>query len=321
MSRRIIPGYAPPLCPQCRSNFIVSGFKRVVWKRLVAPRIEVEEPVEVPVYYCGECGYIISRAFLDKEVTVWGDDVVESYLVEDVDGVIHVLAHTPDHPIRPVYGAVGFSGAVKRRAEGVFLSVIVEAPITYKNVYCVYEYPVGSVAAVPTERVETIVRKARYVREYTARHLRDFHELIRRVRSAGFKPTIREGILAYLVACALSEPKYGGTKSLITGFLRSSDVPEFRDVSPSSVGEALSRIENLGITPPEFNDMWRVVERVVDGVPVYSYVPVNRILQEKEYIIRRELPEKLFAKKEWWNILRVERRREVPKFVGLERWL
>jgi len=197
------------------------------------------------------------------------------------------------------------------------LIVTVKAPITYRNVWCEWEYPyMGAPEAIPTGRVETVRREAKYTREYTLRHLRDFHDLIRRVRAAGYKPNIRQGVLAYLVACALSPPKYGGTKSLITGFLRASDVSEYRDASTSTVGQALSRMEKLGLFPPEFGGFWRIWR---EDIRAHVNIPVNKILAEKEYILRRELPGRLFRKKEWWRILEVERRRDAPKFVGSSR--
>jgi len=318
---KIIPGFRPRRCPVCGSTFIVSGFVKGEWKRLVAPGIELKEPVRVPVYYCGECGYILSKAFLDREVTTFGPPERESYLVEDVDGVVHFLVHAPGRPVRPIYGSVEIVEArrVVPPKPMSALIVTVKAPITYRNVYCEWEYPYfGAPEAIPTGRVETVRREAKYTREYTLRHLRDFHDLIRRVRAAGYKPNIRQGVLAYLVACALSPPKYGGTKSLITGFLRASEVPEYRDTSASTVGQALSRMEKLGLFPPEFGGFWRIWR---EDIRAHVNIPVNRILTEKEYILRRELPDRLFRKKEWWRILEVEKRRDAPKFVGLTRWL
>jgi hypothetical protein len=182
------------------------------------------------------------------------------------------------------------------------------------------ELPSG--ATLPTNRVEgEIVREAKYVREFTLQHLRDFHDLIGRFRVAGYKPHVLLGVLAYLVACSLSDPKYGGTKSIITGFLRASDVPEYRSADTDTVGEALSRIKALGLTPEEHYGYWRLVSRIADDKPVYVHVPVRNILKEKEYVIRAELPKELFKKKRWWEILDVKRSAEAPKFVGLDRWL
>ena len=108
---KIVPGFAPRRCPVCGSTFIVSGFVRGVWKRLVAPGIELKEPVQVPVYHCGECGYILSKAYLNREVTSFGVPERESYLVKDVDGVVHFLVHAPDHPVRFVRGPVEIAEA------------------------------------------------------------------------------------------------------------------------------------------------------------------------------------------------------------------
>lgn len=324
MSRRIIPGYLPEVCPNCRSGFIVAGFGKFRWERLVAPGVEVKEVVDLPVYYCGECGYVISRAFLDGDVvTLFGASEVEMYIVEDVEGVKHHLVHVEGYPIRPVYGAVSIERAYKVVPPKPMsaLVVSVKAPIRYRNVWCYYE-ELPSGVSMKTDRAEAeIVREARYVREFTMQHFRDFHELIRRIKDAGYKPSIGEGVLAYFVACGLSEPKYGGTKSIVAGFLRASDVPEFRDVRVGSVGEALSRINALGLFPEEHYGYWRIVSAIVKDRPTYVYLPVRYILQEKEYVIRGELPEKLFKISRWWDILKVKKPSEIPKFIGSDRWL
>jgi len=317
---KIIPGFTPTRCPSCGSTLIISGFIKGEWKRLVAPGIELKEPIQVPTYYCGECGYILSKAYLNHEVTTFGVPESESYLVEDVDGVVHFLVHTPKHPLRFVRGSVEIVEArrVVPPKPMSALIVTIRQKMTYRNVWCEWEYPyMGAPETIPTGRVETVERIAKHTREHTLRHLRDFHDLIRRIRAAGRKPNIQQGVLAYLVACALSPPKYGGTVSLITGFLRVSDVPEYRDVSSSTVGQALSRMRNLGIFPPEFGGFWRIWR---EDIRAHAIIPVNKILGEKEYILRRELPSRLFRKKEWWKILEVKERREAPKFVGLTRW-
>jgi ribosomal protein S27AE len=322
--RRIIPGFAPEICPNCGSDFIVAGFRSVKRKRLVAPRIEVEETVELPVYYCGECGYVISRAFLDGDViTGFGATEVEMYIVEDVNGVKHHLIHKEGYPIRPRYGAVEIEKAYRVVPPKPMsaLIVVLKCPLTYRNVWCYYEELPGGVS-VATDRAEAeIVREARHVREFTMQHLRDFHELIRRVRSAGYKPQVIQGALAYLVACSLSEPKYGGTKSIITGFLRASDVPEYRNAEAKTVGEALSRIQALGLTPEEHYGYWRLVSTVVGEKPTYVYIPVRNVLQEKEYVVRWELAKELIKKPRWWEILEVKKPSEAPKFIGLDKWL
>jgi len=323
-SRRIIPGFAPKICPNCGSGFIVAGFRMVKRKRVVAPRIEVEETVSVPVYYCGECGYVVSRAFLDGDtVSGFGATEVEMYIVEDVDGVKHHLIHKEGYPIHPYYGAAEVERAFRVVPPKPMsaLIVIVKCPLVYKNVWCYYEELPSGVGTV-TDRAEAeIVREAKHVREFTMQHLRDFHELIRRVRGAGYKPQVIQGVLAYLVACSLSEPKYGGTKSIITGFLRASDISEFRDVEAETVGVALSRIQALGLTPEEHYGYWRLVSTLVDEKPAYVYEPVKHVFREKEYVIRWELAKELIKKPRWWEILEVKKPSEAPKFIGLDRWL
>jgi len=327
--RRIVPGYRPSRCPECGSTFIVSGFMpspKWVERREVAPGIErvIRHPrgeVWVPIYYCGECGYVISKAFLDREVTSFGAPEREGYYVEDVEGRIHFLVHVAGRKSRPVLGAVEIAEARRvvppKRMSA--LIVTVQAPEVYRDFWCEWELPhAGSWQLIPTGRVETVERLVKRSREYSLKHLRDFHDLIKRIEVSGYKPQIRQGVLAYLVACALSPPKYGGTRSFITGFLRASGVPEYRDATPSTVGEALSRMEKLGLFPPEFAGYWRIYE---ERFKAHVMIPISKVLREKEYVLRRELPPRLWKKKNWWEILKVEKRRDAPKFVGLDRWL
>lgn len=52
---------------------------------------------------------------------------------------------------------------------------------------------------------------------------------------------------------------------------------------------------------------------------VYSYVPVNYILREKEYIIRKEAAERIKQKTDWWKVMDTPRP-EIPGQLGLEKW-
>ena len=61
-----------------------------------------------------------------------------------------------------------------------------------------------------------------------------FEDLIAHKKAAGYKVTVLDAVLAYLLVFQW------GRKSVITGFLRT--FPEWRDVSVDTVGEALSRL-------------------------------------------------------------------------------
>jgi DNA-binding transcriptional ArsR family regulator len=107
----------------------------------------------------------------------------------------------------------------------------------------------------------------------------------------------------------------------VTGFLRASDISEFRDVEAETVGVALSRIQALGLTPEEHYGYWRLVSTLVDEKPAYVYEPVKYVFREKEYVIRGELAKELIKKPRWWEILEVKKPSEAPKFIGLDKWL
>jgi len=313
-SKHIVPGYGPSKCPICGSTSILHKFiPSPAWteKRLVTAGIEVKvkHPAgeeERPVYYCGECGFIISRAFREKETISFEAPIEEAYVVEDVNGQLHYLVTSnPEDPVRPFYGSVSIREAKRVVPEKPMSALIVhvDVDITYKTqngepTYCEFH-----------ETREIVKTKVEVYREYTTEELNCFRSLITR-RGSGY--TVKDGALAYLVCCLR------GTKSLTTGFLRASDFSGFRDVSDSTVGEALSRIQSLGITPPEFGGLWRVAYEKVDGYRA-SYIPVNYILREKEYIIRREAAERIKEKRDWWTVLNVSAR-EVPGQLGLEKW-
>lgn len=62
-----------------------------------------------------------------------------------------------------------------------------------------------------------------------------FEDLVAHQKAAGYKVSVRDAVLAYLLVFR------SGRKSVITGFLRT--FPEWSDVSVSTVGEALSRLK------------------------------------------------------------------------------
>jgi len=164
------------------------------------------------------------------------------------------------------------------------------------------------------------------VRGYSPEQVNSFLDLlVKKQARTGRKVTIREAVIAYLYSCSR------GTVSYITGFLQASFsflleknlYPEFRDVAKPSVGQQLSRIARLGIFPPEVKQrmgeykvvsIWKIVaeEAPTDPSkfrlwghlgPTYSYVPVNRIFGEKEFILSRETVERIKKDPDWWRIL------------------
>jgi len=73
-----------------------------------------------------------------------------------------------------------------------------------------------------------------------------FEDLIAHKKTAGYVVSVKDAVLAYMLVFKR------GSRHLITGFLSSKyadgipSFPEFRDVHPETVGEALSRLKAEG---------------------------------------------------------------------------
>ncbi len=65
-----------------------------------------------------------------------------------------------------------------------------------------------------------------------------FEDLLSQKRLAGYKTSTKDAVLAYLLI-------FGhGSRHLIAGYL--STYPEFRSITPETVGQALSRLKSEG---------------------------------------------------------------------------
>lgn len=253
---------------------------------------------------CRKCGLVIRV----------GREIITTF--KPLPSNLHYLvASNPEDSVRPFFSETKvLENRMVKELPPRPLSLVVRVGtnVTYKTVggnpaWCEYH-----------KALETVKSRVERSREYTSEEYDVFKSLVRK-RGSGY--TTREGVLAYLVACLR------GTKSFISGFLWASEFSLFKTASTGTVGQALSRIQDLGIMPPEFGGYWRVAEREPSKIDlkygtlslVYSYVPVNYVLREKEYVVRREAAERIRQSVFWWKILDAKPQ-EIPGQLGLEKW-
>lgn len=387
--------HRPRSCPICGSDLVVSQIIPVRWKktRLIAPRIEVTEPMfaQVSAWMCGDCGYIISRLYRKGEVTSYGAPEKEAHYLE-----MPVSSAARFNYSRGLQNADrartdAYSKANKRYEDSVtkaermdeaarkhaiqraalthqeetakarteYNSSVATARITYERSFLHYlvsdkrqkpvfhevqilearrivpPFPMSAIFVKVGQRItytdfwcdihethETVETFTYRTREYTLQELQIFSELIRRKQAAGLTPQAREGALAYLVACQR------GTVSFVTGFMRASNFARFRDTAKSTIGQALSRIQSLGLIPTEVSEKtdarvyraWKIPVQRFPGVK-YTYVPVKTVLTEKEYIFRKTAAVQIRRNPRWWTVLDVKESTMAAQELGLEAWL
>lgn len=116
-------------------------------------------------------------------------------------------------------------------------------------------------------------------------NVKRFEDLIEHKKAAGYKVTIRDVVLAYMLVLEW------GRRPVIYGFLKT--FPEWKDIRMESVGEALSRLAT--------EDYIRVVhapERELIPLPYVSPImPAREVLYE----MNRDIKDKLLTKLHWWS--------------------